>query len=270
MRPFSLSLVLGALLLLPAGAQELPDEPLARAGTPAPWSPRIYLMDAGGHASLEKALLGIRWPSIPATIDKLWMYQPNPEVDVWQIDIYRMRSYILAFTREAEKEQRVPAGTPRPLRILWLGSSFYGAPDAWSGPLERLAKTALIIVPAGNDTRYDASEIWTSRGLKIGFAPGGQPTGSGDLKKTIAVYLDFETIYIPTPGGGGAPLTFTSTSSNLFAGHLANVLESGVGANLTPAQIAAKLQAGFRGKDGHGVVVPEDELDTRITQVLSH
>ena len=266
----SLSLVLGVLLALPAGAQELPEETLARAGTPAPWSPRIYLMDWGGHASLQRALLAMKWPSIPATIDKLWFYQPNPEVDVWQIDIYRMRSYISAFTRETEKEQRVPAGKPRPLRILWLGSSFYGAPDSWSGPLERLAKTALIIVPAGNDIRYDASEIWTSRGIKIGFAPGGQPTGSSDLKKAIAVYLDFETIYIPTPGGGGAPLTFTSTSSNLFAGHLANVLSKGVGAGLTPVQIAAKLQAGFRGKDGHGVVVPEDELDARITEVLSH
>lgn len=270
MRSLSLSLVLGVLLALPAGAQELSEEPLARTGTPAPWSPRIYLMDGGGHASLQRALLAMKWPSIPATIDSLWVYQPNPGVDFWQIDIYRMRSYLSSFTREAEKEQRVPTGKPRPLRILWLGSTFYGGPDSWSGPLERLAKTALIIVPAGNDTRYDASDIWTSRGIKIGFAPGGQPTGSGDLKKTIAVYLDFETIYIPTPGGGGAPLTFTSTSSNLFAGHLANVLGRGVGANLTPVQIAAKLQAGFRGKDGHGIVIPEDELDARITQVLNH
>jgi hypothetical protein len=104
----------------------------------------------------------------------------------------------------------------------------------------------------------------------VGYAPGGQPTGSGDLKKAIVVYLDFEPIYIPTPGGGATELAFTSTSSSLFAGHLANVLSKGVGAALSPTQIAAKLRAGFRGSDGHAEIIPEDEIEARITQVLSH
>jgi hypothetical protein len=139
------------LSLLPLGAQEAVEEPLARAGTPAPWSPRIYLMDGGTHPLLQKMLLAEKFPSTPVTIDSRWVYQPYPGADFWGIDLAKMKGILAALASEVEKEQRVPAGKPRPLRILWLGSSFYGAPDAWGKQLDRLTKTALIIAPAGND-----------------------------------------------------------------------------------------------------------------------
>jgi len=265
-----LAFALAVLFSLPAGAQEVAELSQARPAAPAPWSPRIYLMDGGTHSLLEKTLLGERFPSLPVTIDSRWVSQVYPDVDFWGVDLAKIRGALTAFTQEAEREQRVPAGKPRPLRVLWLGSTLVGAPDAWAKQVSRLAKTALIIVPAGNDPHEDSSEIWTSRGLKVGFAPGGRIEGSGDQKKTVVVYLDFGPIEIYIPGRGTFPLGATSTASDLFAGHLASVLGRGIGAALTPTQIAAKLRTGFRGSDGHAAIVPEDELEARITQVLSH
>lgn len=269
MRPLGLALVLAALLVLPAGAQEPSDELLARR-TPAPWSPRLYLMDGGSHALAHQILLRERWPSIPAKIDSRWVFQPYPGVDFWGVDISKIKGALSAFTSEAEKEQQVPAGAPRPLRILWLGSVIQGAPDAWVKQFNRLAKTALLIVPGGNDPESDSSEYWTPPGLKVGFAPEGEIEGASDRKKTVILYLDFGPVEVNVPGRGVMPLGATSTASALFAGHLANVLSKGTGAGLTPIQIAAKLRSGFRGQDGHGLIVPEEELDARITEVLNH
>ncbi len=265
MRFFVLGIVLSALFLLPAAAQE-PEELAARVA--APWSPRLYLMDGGGHALGHQILLRERWPSIPATIDSRWVFQPYPGVDFWAVDIAKIRGALTAFTNEAEKEQRVAAGKPRPVRVLWLGSVLLGGPDLWWKQLDRLAQTALIIVPGGNDPRTDSSEYWTSRGLKVGSAPNGQDEGATDRKKALIVYLDFGPIEVNVPGRGVMPLGLTSTASALFAGYLADALAGGAGATLSPLQIAAKLRAGFRGEDGHALVIPEDELEARIIQIL--
>jgi hypothetical protein len=265
-----LAFALAVLFSLPAGAQEVAELSLARPAPPAPWSPRLYLMDGGGHALAHQVLLRERWPSIPAKIDSRWVNQPYPGVDYWGLDLAKIKSALTAFTNEAEKEQRVPAGNPRPLRILWLGCVDIGAPYAWVKQFDRLAKTALIIVPGGNDPGSDSSEYWTPPGLKVGYATEGRGEGATDRKKEVVLYVDLGPIEVYVPGRGLMPLGATSTASALFAGHLASVLGRGIGAALTPTQIAAKLRAGFRGSDGHAAIVPEDELEARITQVLSH
>jgi hypothetical protein len=248
--------LLGALLLRAQDALSLEE----KASAPSPIGPiRIVLLDGCFHATLQQAVARTR-TTLPVTIDARYLV---PTATGCSMDARTMRSGLTALAKAEEAAQQLAhrRHEPIPLTIFYIGTTFDGFPDSWRQSVERLARSAILIVPSGNLAEYQAADIWPSAAVKISQAFQGQRYGSGG--KAVSVYLDFgggvEVVIDGVHWGVGA----TSTAAMLFVSHLGNVLRRGVGTSRTPAEIQARIKAAF-----HEETIEEKDLEERLEAVL--
>jgi hypothetical protein len=251
-----LALVLAAFAALPLSAQEMPlleEEVSASRIGPV----RIVLLDACEHATFMKAVARTR-TTLPVTIDSRYL---GPASADCPLIFSKVRAGLTAIAKEEEAAQQLARRhhQPIPVTIFYLGTTFYGAPDAYQQVVDRLGRVAILIVPSGNLPQYSAAEEWPSHALKIGTAPGGNIQGSRG--PAVASYVDFNGVVVVI-GGVQWTVWASSTAAMLFASHLGNVLSRGVGAS-SPAEVEARLKAAL-----HEEIIKDEEIEGRLEELL--
>jgi hypothetical protein len=253
-----LALVVALFAALPLQAQDALSLE-EKAFSPSPIGPiRIVLLDGCEHAVFMQAAARTR-TTLPVTIDSRYILASGAGC---QLTLSKIKAGITALAKAEEAAQQLARRRhqPIPLTIFYIGTSFYGAPDAWRQGVERLARSAIIVAPSGNLPEYQAVDIWPSAAVKIGLAPSGEIQGSHG--SAVSVYLDFDGVVIVINGvqwTTGA----TSTAAMLFASHLGNVLRRGVGTSRTPIDIQARIKTAF-----HEEIIEEEDLEERLEAVL--
>lgn len=251
-----LALTLALLAVLSLGAQEMPSlEEEASASRIGPI--RIVLLDGCFHGTLERGVAQTR-TTLPVTIDSRYLVTAGD----CSIILSKVKSELTALAKAEEAAQQLARRRrePIPLTIFYVGASFYGAPDSWKQAVDRLARSAILIVPSGNLPQYPAASLWPSGTVKIGSAPKGQIEGSRG--SAVSAYMDFDSVEVEIDGvrwSTGA----SSTAAMLFISHLGNVLSRGVGANRTPAEIQTRIKALL-----HEEIIREEDLEDRLEEVL--
>jgi len=152
-----------------------------------------------------------------------------------------------------------------PFVLVYTGSFLEGddVVDAWKPALARLAGSALIIGPGGNNPELDPGAVWPARrvALKVGNAPRGNPVGS--VGEAISVYVDYGNPLEVFLEGARFTVGGSSTAAMLVSAHLANVLATGTGQKYSYADLLKKLKVALQEE-----VLTEDELEARLADVL--
>ena len=222
---------------------------------------KIILLDGCDHAVLQQEIARSR------TDVALEINSSAMDLDACVIDPVKAQGAIsgLAKRLDAERRAALKRREPAPVNIVYTGSFLegQGVAGSWSKALKALAKVAVIVSPGGNDSRYDAEEVWPAGlyAFKVGHAPGGALTGS--VGKTISIYLDYNAPLEVVIGDVHYFASGSSTAAMLTSAHLANVLATGTGQKYNPTQLLKKLKGAFKEQ-----ILTEGDLEPRFASAL--
>lgn len=253
--PLCFALLLTFLAAFPTSAGAM--------GAPATPGPvKIILLDGCDHAVLQQEIARARSSAVAFEINSSAM-----DLEACQIDPAKAQGAITALAKRLDAERRAALRRrePAPVTIVYTGSFLEGegVVSSWSKALKSLAKVALIVSPGGNDSRFDAGEVWPSSlyAFKVGLAPGGTLTGS--VGKAISIYVDYDAPLEVVIGDVRYFASGSSTAAMLASVHLANVLATGTGQKHNPTQLLKKLKGAFKEQ-----IIVEGDLESRFAAAL--